>query len=54
MYPTGSNVWVGNLTSHQGGREETEKCTNGNGEKNAGYNMERQETSIMDQGTDEG
>ncbi len=29
-------------------REETETCTKGNGEKNAGYNMERQETSIMD------
>ncbi len=25
-----------------------------NGEKNAGYNMKRQETSIMDQGTDKG
>ncbi len=32
----------------KGVREETEKCTKGNGEKNAGYNMGRQETSIMD------
>ncbi len=53
MYPTGSNVWVGNLASHQGVREETEKCTKGNGEKNAGYKIERPETSIMDQGRDE-
>ncbi len=47
MYPTGPKVWVGNLASHQEVREETEKCKKGNGEKNAGYNMERQETIIM-------
>ncbi len=29
MYPTGPNVWVGNSASHQGVREETEKCTKG-------------------------
>ncbi len=54
MYPTGPHVWVGNLASHQGVEEETEKCTKGNGEKNDGHNLERQETSIMDQGTGEG
>ncbi len=42
VYPTSTNVWVGNLASQQGVREETEKCTKGNGEKNAGCNMERQ------------
>ncbi len=36
MYPTGPNVCVGNLASHQGVREETEKCTKGNGEKKLG------------------
>ncbi len=54
MHPIGPNVWVGILASYQGVGEETEKCTKGNGEKNAGYNMERHETSIMDQGMDEG
>ncbi len=39
----GSETW--RLTKEL---EETEKCTKGNGEKNAGYNMEIQETSIMD------
>ncbi len=29
MYRTGPNVWVGNLASHQGVREETEKGTKG-------------------------
>ncbi len=54
MYTAGPKVWVGNLAFHQVVREETEKCTKVNGEKNAVYNMERQETSIVDQGTDEG
>ncbi len=38
MCPTGANVWVGNLVSHQGVREETENWKKRNGEENAGCN----------------
>ncbi len=54
MNPPSPKVCVVNLASHQGVREETEKCTKGNGETNAGYNMEkralwiREETKVED------
>ncbi len=48
MYPTGPKVWVRNLASNQGVRKKPEKFTKGNGENSADYNMEIQETSIMD------
>ncbi len=46
----GSETW--RLTKEL--ERKLEKCTKGNGKKNAGYNMERQEAIIMDEGTDEG
>lgn len=50
MYPDDFNIRFRNLAFHSGFREKTEKSIQRFGE--AGHSMEKQEMSIMDQGTD--